>query len=209
MDTDVRVIIGAGGHGKVIFDICRQLGLKVDYFVDQAKTETLYDTPIITEETLESFLAEGKRVKGVIAIGNPDIRKGVEKRLSIDFETLVHPKASIAMDVSLGIGTVVMAGAVINPGTVIGRHCIINTGAIVEHDNRLGDFVHMAPRSCTAGNVTVEDEVHIGLGAGVIEGINIGKRAFIGAGAAVIDDVFEHQTVVGVPARPMQRLRGF
>jgi sugar O-acyltransferase (sialic acid O-acetyltransferase NeuD family) len=140
--------------------------------------------------------------QGVITIGSNRARSAVAARLEGGcFAIAVHPMAWVAPTVRLGGGTVVFAGAIIQPDTVIGRHVIVNTGASIDHDCQVGDCGHIAPGARLAGGVTIGEGAFIGIGAVVIPGVRIGAWATVGAGAAVIRDVPAGATVVGVPAR--------
>src|SRR6516164_411154 len=112
----------------------------------------------------------------------------------------IHPASVIASDVSIGQGTVIMAGVVINTGSRIGRFAIVNTGATVDHDNLLEDGVHISPGCHLAGNVTCRADAFIGTGTSIIPRVQIGERAVIGAGAAVISDVPSDVLALGCPA---------
>ena len=112
----------------------------------------------------------------------------------------IHPSAVIASDVFIGEGTVIMAGVVINTGSRIGRFVIVNTGATVDHDNAIEDGVHISPGCHLAGNVVCRADAFIGTGASIIPRTEIGMRAVIGAGAAVISDVPSDVLAVGCPA---------
>lgn len=195
------VIIGKSGHGKVVADIILSQGDQVVGFLDDAYCEN---------ETILSFPLLG-RVKDyekysdcefVIAIGNPKIRERIAESIDVKWYTAIHKTAVVStLDVTIAEGTVVMANAVINPGAKIGRHCIVNTGAVVEHDNVLGDFVHVSPKAVLAGTVCVGKSTHIGVGAAVINNISITSDCIIGGGAVVNKDITESGTYVGVPAR--------
>ena len=109
----------------------------------------------------------------------------------------IHPSTVIASDVSIGEGTVIMAGVVVNTG---GRFAIINTGATVDHDNVIEDGVHISPGCHLAGDVVCRADVFIGTGTSIIPRTQIGARAVVGAGAAVISDVPSDVLAVGCPA---------
>ncbi len=146
----------------------------------------------------------------IVAIGDNRVRKEkYEHCLSRGWNpaTIIHPSAVIAQDVSLGQGTVVFAGAVINPGVTIGVNSIINTGATVDHDCSLAAHVHIAPGCHLAGEIGVGEGALLGIGTVAIPKIKVGEWAIIGAGAVIVDDVLDKQTVVGVPARPLQKRR--
>lgn len=194
------VIIGAGGHGKVIADNALKNGYTDICFVDDHAAGACMGFPIIGTSEDISNLNDGK-TDFVIAVGSNEIRKRIAQAHDVNWVTLIHPSAQIAVHVSIGKGTVVMAGAVINACASVGEHCIINTGAIVEHDNAIGDYVHLSPGVKLSGTVTVGACTWIGTGACVINNIDICGRCTIGAGAVVIRNVTEEGTYVGVISR--------
>lgn len=199
------VIIGASGHGKVIADIVASSGNIVKGFLD--------DDNDIQENEIIGFPVLGKiadyvnykECEFVIAIGNPSVRKSIAESLDVKWHTAIHPRAVVSkLDTTIGEGTVIMANAVVNPSAKIGKHCIINTGAIVEHDNVLCDFVHLSPNATLAGSVTVGECTHIGAGASTKQVLSITNNCVIGAGASVVKDITESGTYVGVPARKIK-----
>ena len=94
-----------------------------------------------------------------------------------------------------------MANACINSSAKIGKHCIINTGAIIEHDNIIEDYVHISPQVALGGTIKVGENTHVGIGATVKNNIEICSNCIIGAGAVVVKDIIEKGTYVGVPAK--------
>lgn len=194
------IIIGAGGHGKVIADIALRNGHKNICFVDDHATGQVMGLPVIgTTSQIRDF--DDGNTEFVIGIGNNTVRKKIAENYHIPWATLIHPSAQIATGVSIGNGTVVMANAVVNACAVIGRHCIINTGAIVEHDNKIGDFAHLSPGVKLSGTVTVGKNSWIGTGASVTNNIEISENVVIGVGTVVVKDIPEQGTYAGVPAR--------
>jgi acetyltransferase EpsM len=201
------VVIGDGGHSKVIQDIIFAMGYyKIIAILDdkykdiQNREGTLYG-PI---STLSSIVVREKKIKFIIAIGNNRVRSEFVKRLGFQKEryaTLIHPSAIISPSASIGEGTVVMPNCVINANTEIGKHVIINTGAIVEHDNHISDYVHISPNTTLTGNVFVGEGTHIGASATVIPGIKIGEWSLVGAGSTVIKDIPAFSKAVGSPTR--------
>lgn len=194
------IVIGAGGHGKVIADIIIKSGDRVIGFLDDGCTEkNILGYPILgkTEDCLKY-----KDKEFFIAIGNNAVRKKIsEKYNMLKFYTAIHPSAVIAMDVEIGEGSSVMAGVVINTSARIGKHCIINSGSVVEHDNKLADFVHLSPGAVLCGTVSVGECTHIGGGATVKNNTNISGDTVIGVGAAVVKDIDISGVYCGVPAR--------
>ncbi len=197
------VIIGAGGHGKVVADIALKLGYTDISFLDDNSVGECFNFPIIGT-TNDVVALNDEKTDFVIAVGNNLIRKSIAERYDINWTTLIHPSAVIATSVSIGKGTVVMAGAIINPCAIIGNHCIINTCAVVEHDNLLGDYVHISPNAALGGTVTVGQATHIGIGATVKNNIEICSDCTIGAGAVVVKAIDEVGVYTGVPVRKIK-----
>ena len=202
MSKDV-IIIGAGGHAKVIADIIYESGDNLIGFLDdnlanKGKEIYLGKKVIGTTKDIEIY----NKNYFIIGIGNNSIRKKINNENNLKLYTAIHPSAIIAEDVKIGTGSVIMAGVVINPGTVIGKNCIINTCSSLDHDNLLEDYVHIAPGAHLAGTVTIKEGTWICTGAIVKNNITIGKNNIIGAGGVVIKDIIEENgTYIGVPAR--------
>ncbi len=196
------MIIGAGGHGKVIADIASVIGYeKIEFLDDDTSRKECMNYPIIG--TSNEFLKH-RDADYFVAVGNASVRKNLQEKLEnsgISVVTLIHPSTVIASNTEIGNGSVVMAGSVINPDTRIGKGCIINTCASVDHDNRIGDYVHVSVGSHLCGTVTVENGTWIGAGTIVSNNIQICEDCMIGAGAVVIKDIKEPGTYIGVPAR--------
>ncbi len=192
------IIIGASGHGKVIADIALLNGYEDIVFVDDNESiKECAGFPVIGKSPLEQEL-EGDKI---VAIGNAAIREKIQN--SIETVTLIHPDAVIGRNVTIGAGTVVIAGAVINHGATIGKGCIINTASSVDHDCVLGDYTHVAVGAHLCGTVRIGKGTWIGAGATVSNNINICSDCMIGAGAVVIKDIEVPGTYVGVPARKL------
>lgn len=191
------MIFGASGHAKVILDILFASHIEVDKIVDESpQTEQVFGVPVAQCERVYP-----PDTAALIAIGSNVIRKKIAEQYPLQYTTAVHPSTTVSPFSEVGPGTVIMARAVVNPAAVIGQHCIINTAAVVEHDCILENYVHVSPNAALAGNVTVGEGSHIGIGACVIQGITIGKWCTIGAGAVVIRDIPDGATVVGNPGR--------
>ena len=199
------IIIGAGGHGKVVADIACCNGYEDIAFLDDD----------ITKNQCAGFNVVGtiadavhyRECDFIVAIGSSDIRKGVQKRLegeNFNIITLIHPNAVVSRRVGIGLGSVIMAGVVINSDTSIGKGCIINTGASIDHDGQIKEYVHISVGAHIAGDVVVESGCWVGAGAVVINDICICKECVIGAGAIVIRNITEPGTYIGVPARKLK-----
>lgn len=197
------IILGAGGHAKVVADIAIKSGYNLRGFLDDnAKADKILNIPVLGN--IQDCL-KFSDCQFVIGIGSNAVRKTLSEKYALNYATLIHPSAQIGLDVKLSAGTVVMANAVINSSAVIGRHSIINTASVVEHDCSVGDFVHISPRAVLCGTVRVGDNVHIGTGAAVINNKTICGDCIIGAGATVVKNITEKGTYIGVPAKLMTR----
>lgn len=193
------IIIGAGGHAKVVIDCVEQENkFHIDAVVDDNyENRTIFDFVVQKKESEGKYAGQ----KAIIAIGNCNTRKKIAQDLSAEYVTTIHPTAAISKYAKIGLGSQIFATAVVNPGAVIGQHVIVNTGAIVEHDCIIGDFVHLSPNATLGGEVRVGTGTHIGIGATVIQGITIGNNVIIGAGAVVVSDIPDNCTAVGIPAK--------
>lgn len=197
------VIVGAGGHGKVIADIALKNGYSDICFVDDYASGECMGFPIVgISSDVESL--NNKKTDFVIAIGNNSVRKSIAEKYDINWVSLVHPSAQIAVNVSIGKGTVVMAGAVINACATVGEHCIINTSSVIEHDNVLENYVHISPKAALGGTVRVGEKTHIGISATVKNNIDICGDCIVGAGAVVVKCIKDSGTYVGVPVRKIK-----
>lgn len=208
--TDV-LLIGAGGHARVVLDILRtQPALAPAGFIDPShRGETLLGVPVIGgDEVLPALLAQGT-MSAIIAIGstgNCRRREQLFTQCRADgwaFVTAIHASAVVAPDVSIGQGTAIMAGAIVNIGTTVGENAVINTGAVVEHDCVIGDHAYVSPGAVLCGRVHVGVGAFIGAGATIRQGAQIGDWAVVGAGAVVIKNVPPGVMAFGVPARVM------
>lgn len=198
MSSEV-IVIGAGGHARVIADIIQQSGDVVLGFLDDNVKGAVMGLPVLG--IIADALNYENKAVFVIGIGDNRTRKLIAEQYHLNWYTAIHPAAVIASDVLIKEGTVLMAGAIINTGTHIGKHCIVNTGAVVEHDNELADFVHISPHATLCGTVSVGEFTHIGAGATVINNLSVAHDSIAGAGSVVVNDIKEPGTYVGVPAR--------
>lgn len=197
------LLLGAGGHASVVMDILRQLNCTVVGVVakDQPKALGVF-AGITWYSSDEDVLSFGKdEVLLVNAIGSlpgQEVRFKVHqkfKQLGYRFMTVVSPKAIVSDYSLLSEGVQVMPGCIVNVNASIGEGTIINSGAIIEHDCVIGKHNHIAPGAVLSGAVVTDDYVHIATGARVIQGIHIGERALVGAGATVNKDLESNKTL--------------
>lgn len=197
------IIIGAGGHGKVVADIAEKTGKyrEIAFLDDGPMTDCMGYAVIGRVCEASKYISE---YEFFVAIGRAEIRRSVtEELLTSDarIATLIHPNAVIGKSVSIGKGTVVMAGAIVNPCAVIGDGCIINTSSSVDHDCVIGDYAHISVGAHLAGNVNIGADTWVGAGAAVINGLTVCNGCMIGAGAVVTKNICATGTYIGVPAR--------
>ena len=204
------LIIGAGGHGRVVADTaiaCKKYE-RIAFVDDQFnKLGSVLNLPVLGPIS-SSMDLHHEFSDAIVAVGDNRLRLqllGALKSAGFSVASLTHPTAYIGTDVALGEGTVLFAYSVVNTGTIIGQGVIINTGATVDHDSRIGDGVHLSPGVHLAGSVTVKDCTWIGTGAMIIPGIQIGMDVVVGAGAVVIRDIPDAVTVVGNPGRIIRK----
>ena len=198
-------VLGASGHGKVVAEIAECCGWQQIEFFDDAWPGIRKNGVWQVVGDTNALLARLASYDGaVVAIGNNVIRHRKLQALKAAgayLVSLIHPAATVSRYATVGFGSVVMAGVIVNAGASIGSGAILNTGCSVDHDCELGEAVHVSPGARLAGGVHVGDHSWIGIGASVRQGITIGARAVIGAGAAVVKDLSADVTAVGVPAK--------
>lgn len=197
------VIIGAGGHAKVVISTLFELNFKIVGILDDDPNkwnQKVFNVPIIGPIEL---LKTGNYELGIVAIGDNKIRNEIVNKYGnfCKWVSIIHPFSYVHPSVQIGEGSVIFAGVVIQPDVIIGKHVIVNTSASIDHDCNIEDFVHIAPGCHLAGGVYVGEGSLIGIGSSIIPYKKVGKWSIIGAGSVVINDIPDCVTVVGVPAR--------
>lgn len=207
------IIIGASGHAKVVTDIFEKQGLyEIVGFIDAKKTtgDSFMGYPILgAEESLPELISRESDGYLFIAIGDNYVRGQVKNRLSeqlpaVKFATAIHPSAQIGKDVTIGEGTAIMAGAIINPCSTIGSFVILNTRSSVDHDNHIDDFASLAPNATTGGNVTIGSYSALSISATVKHGVKVGQHTVIGGSAFVNKHLPDQCVAFGIPAKCMR-----
>lgn len=203
------IIVGAGGHGRVLADALLLAGRTVLGFVDAdagLQGTTVIGLKVLGDDTrlIAGDWPEAVLVNGVGGRPGGRVRRDVQTRLETAgrrFTGVRHPSAVVSPFAEIDDTAQVLARAVVQAGAVVGHGCIVNTGAIVEHDVRLEPFTHCAPGSILCGDVRIGATCHIGAGAVVREGVTLGDGVVVGAGAVVVDDHAGPALLLGVPAR--------
>jgi sugar O-acyltransferase (sialic acid O-acetyltransferase NeuD family) len=202
------IIVGAGGHGRVVLDILRAAGQhEVAGFVDATPAlagQKVEGLPVFGPANVLPKVRQQKIQGAVVAIGDCRVRQKyaqVLKENRFQLVNAIHPRGSVAPSATLGENVVIAANACVCAHAVVGNSVILNTSCVVDHECEIGDGVHVCPGAILGGRVRVGAEAWIGLGSNIIQCITIGRSAIVGAGATVIRDVPDRATVVGVPAR--------
>lgn len=202
-------IYGAGGLGRELLHVLRDMGTPCAGFIVDSRfpaPDTIHGVSVY--RSAEVF-ADDPSVRFVVALGDPLARARVaaelERLVGPRFATIVHSRAWIGGNVSIGDGSIVFGLTSITADAVLGRHVLINPGTTIAHDCRLADFATLGPSCALAGGVIVEEGAELGVGVRVAPRVRIGRRAMVGAGAVCIRPVMADTTVAGVPARPIIR----
>lgn len=205
------ILYGGTGQAKVVRPIIEYYGSKVvAVFDDTVGLSPPFDD-IILYTGFDSLLAwiknkNEKEIGFCITIGNPhgDVRMKLHNRLEnlgLISTTVVHPNAYLADNCEIGIGSQIMAGAIIMPEAIIGKQCIINTNASIDHECVLENGCEVAPGATLCGEVHMKFNSWVCAGATVLPRITIGENSIVGAGSVVTTDINSELTVVGVPAK--------
>lgn len=203
------VILGAGGHGKVVADCAKCMGYTdIEFLDDNRLVDNVLGFRVVGSiNEVEKY--DKTATDFFVAIGNNRVRVDLLKKLvktGCNAATLIHPKTVISEFAKIGEGTLVMPGAVINAGAEIGFGVIVNTGVCIDHDCKIADGVHLSPSAVLSGTVSVGEGTWICSGAVVSNNITIGAGSQIAAGAAVIKNVDDFVLVAGVPAIVKKRI---
>ena len=200
------IILGAGGHTKVLIDVLLSQSKILLGITDPDPAnlgENILSVPVIGDDYVITAYNHTliQLVNGVGTITKRQQLFNTFKSLGYKFASVVHDFAMLSKEIDLCEGVQIMAGSVIQPGSKIGTNSIINSRVSIDHDTIVGSHVHVAPGATISGGVQIGDGVLIGAGATIIQGIKIGSNAIVAAGAVVIEDVPDGSTVMGVPAR--------
>jgi len=203
------IILGAGGHAKVLIDALQRQSANILGITDtdpELHGTDVMGIPIIGDDNsiLQYGVNDIMLVNGLGKVNFSNKRMQMYhtfKEWGYIFARVIHPSAVISSGAYLADGVHVMAGAIIQTLVSIGVNTIINTRASIDHECIIGDHVHIAPGATISGGVEIGDSVLIGAGATIIQGIHVGASSIVGAGAVVKKDVPDGVTVVGVPAK--------
>ncbi|MEY4702801.1 MAG: hypothetical protein RIR96_698 [Bacteroidota bacterium] len=202
------IIIGSSGHAKVVLDIFEKMNqYEFIGFIDSHKQagEKILGFPVLgNEEILREHSPNSTML--FIAIGDNWTRQKVKERISenhplFSYANAIHPSAQIGMEVTLGQGTAIMAGAIVNPCCSIGSFCLINTRASLDHDSQMGDYSSLAPGVTTGGNVRIGASTAVGIGANIMHGVTLGEHVVVGGHSFVNKNIGDQVVCYGTPAK--------
>jgi len=199
------IIIGTGGHAKVVIDIFRRLPkFEIVGLIEREPfLKKFFDLPVIgSDRDLEKIHKNG--INNIfIAVGDNKKRSELAsnvQEIGYSLVNAISPFTQISETVEIGRGIAIMPGAIINPDSSIGDNVIINTGSTIDHDCLISKDAHIAPGCNLAGNVKIGQGVFLGIGCKVIPEISIGAWSNIGAGSVVVKNIPDHCLAFGVPA---------
>tara|TARA_B100001093_G_scaffold469682_1_gene490586 strand:+ start:1034 stop:1633 length:600 start_codon:yes stop_codon:yes gene_type:complete len=191
------IVIGTGGHAKVISDILILTNIKLAAYYDDRNIKTF-----LSKNVFSPVKTIPEASDTIIAIGNNRIRKRISMaHPNLNYKIAIHPRSVIDRSVFIDDGSVIMASVTINHSTKIGKHCIINTSSSIDHDCNINDFTHISPGAVLCGGVHISEGAQVGANSVISPNIKIGKWATIGAGAVIINDIPEYAVVVGNPGK--------
>ena len=208
------IVIGAGGHARVVADALLCAGAKVIGFTDAdpaAWGRTHFGLPVLGgDDVLSDYDAAAVRLAnglGMVDARGSALRRRVQDNLMLrgwSFISVLHPSAVVSPRAQLATDVQVLAGAVVQPGASIAAGAVVNSRAVIEHDVLIGGWAHVAPGAVVCGDVRIGEHAHVGAGATIRQGVHVGDRCLIGIGSAVVSDQAASTIVAGVPARPLK-----
>ncbi len=207
------VLIGTGGMAKEVRWVIEEINKRenkwniLGWISNDPKGQMTAGLPVLGDD--DWLLACNEPIDVVVSVADSNLRKRIVERLkknpNISFPNIIAPSSEVSPYVELGEGTIIMNKSLLTVDIKLGNFFLCNYGCTIGHDCKFGDYVTINPGARISGTVTMGECVAIGVGASIIQNICIGNNAFVGAGAVVIRDVEADRTVVGVPARPVNK----
>lgn len=199
------IIVGNGGHSKVVQEIVRKSDYQlIEIWDDKYSEVTCIDGINYAPIDVNHPFVEDKSVFFFLAIGDNSVRKKIANRFNINksrYATILAPSAIISTEAFISGGSLVMEGAIIQAGSTIGDQVIVNSGSIIDHDCQIEEYVHVAPGATITGHCTVRQMSLIGAGSTLIPSVVVEEHATIGAGSVVIKNVPANKIAYGNPAK--------
>ncbi len=208
------VIIGGGPHAMSIIDIVEQEEkYQIAGITDtkRVKGEKLFEYPVLgTQDELDSIMNDHNVIGGIVALGDNYIREKVVQFIEENFPNFkfvkaIHPSVRVAKNATIGEGTVIMAGCIVNVDAHVGKHCIINTNTSFEHCCQMGDYSSLSAGVTTGGYFTLGKYSAIALGVTILDRVSIGENVVVGSGALVMKDIEDNVLAYGSPAKKVRK----
>ena len=203
------IVIGSGGHARVVADAARSAGFVLHGFIDinyHGQNEHILERPVIGGIELLHEL-DNQKYSIIVAIGDNSKRAYhylQAQKKGFSTPTVIHPTAVVSNDCLIENGVFINTSAIINAEAIIRENAIINTSAIIEHEVVVGEHSHIGPGVKVGGRTIIGKRTFIGIGASVIDKVKIGTNVIIGAGSVIIENVKNNCTVVGVPGQAIK-----
>lgn len=200
------ILVGAGGHARVVYDALIKIYHDIEVFVcDELvsqKDKFFFDNKIYM------LSADCKNKLDTsdfhVAIGNNNVRQRIYNNLhSLEFQpmTVIHPQSTLACNISISTGCFIAANSIVGPCSKIGQGVIVNHAAVVDHDCIIEDWVHVGPNATLGGGVSIGARSLIGSGSTILPGVRVGRDCIIGSGAVVTKNIASNTTAIGMPAK--------
>ncbi|MDZ5471965.1 acetyltransferase [Bacillus sp. 31A1R] len=204
------IIIGNGGHARVLNEILFTKDIKVLGYTAPEEGINYYNLPYLGDDSTICTYSQDSvlLVNGIGSVSDTSLRAKLFNEFKSQgyfFLSLIHSSAIISSLAELGEGVQILAGVVIQPFAKIDDNTIINTSSVIEHDCTVGKHCHIAPGSVLSGNAYIAQGSHIGTGSIIIQNIKIGNNSLVGAGSLVIKDVLDNKVVYGIPAKEVKK----
>lgn len=204
------VLIGGGGHCKVVINILNSLSNFEIYGITDNKEnigkKILGVTINSTDEDLSDIKMQGVEYAFITLGITPNSKKRLDlisriKSLGFKIPSIISKYAIVASSAEIGEGTLIEDGAIVDPCVVIGDHCIINKACVISHDVIIENNVNLSPGCLINGNSLIKENAYVGTGGIILQGLEIGENTTVGAGAVVTTNVEDNVIAIGIPAK--------
>jgi sugar O-acyltransferase (sialic acid O-acetyltransferase NeuD family) len=199
------ILIGAGGHAHACIDVIEQqdryrivglVGLPEELHSKQLGYQVIATDDALAQ--LAQSIPYALITTGQIQTAKPRIRLYKQAtQCGFQLPVIISPTAHVSRYATIGAGSIVMHGTIVNAGAKVGNNCIINTLALIEHDAVIADHCHISTGAILNGGVNVGAGSFIGSGCVVKEGVSIGKECLVGIGLTVRQPLVDLTRITG------------